>query len=248
MKLYSKAVLAFICFSCIYLQADATNFSDTTTVLIIQKDGTVPEGATKVGDVKVTDGGFKVNCGYDHTLEEAKAKAIKAGGNIVKIRELKSPDMFSSCYRLFGEIYYHPDMSGLMANRLKLFDTIMQTLLPDTASYALLYVYRVESAIGAAISYNVSLNDSVACRMRNGSKKIIKIYQTGLTKISARTESHDEVTIDIHPGRAYFVRCAIGMGAFVGRPRLNIIETDTGLNEFNGVKERSKKEVVDDVY
>ncbi|MGO4291561.1 DUF2846 domain-containing protein [Chitinophaga sp. RAB17] len=248
MKLYSKSVIALLLLFSVYIPVNAGSFSDTTEVLIINKEDIVPEGARKVGSVKVTDGGFKMNCGYEHTLEEAKAKAIKAGGNIVRITELKSPDGFSSCYRLFGEIYFHPNLSDLKAEKMKALDTIMSTLLPDTASYALLYIYRSRSSMGAAIPYNVMLDDSVVCRAKNNSRCLVKVSKAGLAKISARTESRDEVSIDIRPGKVYFVKCSISMGAFVGRPKINVVDAYIGLKEFNAVKEKQKEERADDMY
>lgn len=246
MKLYLKSVAALLFFLSIFIQVNARTFSDTTDVLIINNEDMVPDGARKVGKIKVTDGGFKIDCGYEQTLEQAKAQAIKAGGNIIKIRELKPPDAFSSCYRLLGETYYHPDIPGVMAGRIKAFDSIMSVVLPDTATYALLYLYRPD--MGASIPYNVLLDDSIVCRIRNSSRYLIKVSKAGPAKISARTESRDEVSINIQPGKAYFVKCSILPGGFVGRPKLTVVESYKGFQEFNSVKDKPKPEKVDAVY
>ena len=246
MKLYSKSVVALLLLLSIYIQVNAGNFSDTTDVLIISNNDIVPDGAQKMGKVKVTDGGLKFDCGYERTLEEAKAKAIKAGGNIIKIRELRPPDGVSSCFRLLGEIYYYPDIPGLKASRIKAFDSMMKIQLPDTATYALLYIYRPD--IERSISYNVSLNDSVVCRIRNNSRYLIKVSKAGLAKISARTESRAEVLIDIQPGKAYFVKCSTFPGGFIGRPKIEIIETYKGFQEFNAMEEKPKEEIKEPIY
>lgn len=246
MKLYSTSLVALLLLLCAYTQANGRSFSDTTAVLIINNEEIVPDGARKVGKIKVTDGGFKIDCGYELTLEQAKAQAIKAGGNIIKIKELKPPDGFSSCYRLLGEAYYHPDIPGVVAARIKAFDSIMSVVLPDTATYALLYIYRPD--MGSSIPYNVLLDDSVICRIRNSSRYLIKVSKTGLAKISARTESRAEVSINMQPGKAYFVKCAVLPGGFIGRPKISVVDGYEGFYEFNAVKDKPKVERVDAVY
>ncbi|MFX1706709.1 hypothetical protein PV783_22255 [Chitinophaga sp. CC14] len=246
MKLYSKSVVALLLLLNIYLHANGSTFPDTTGVLIINKEDVLPDGARKIGKIKVTDGVFKVDCGYEQTLEQAKSQAIKAGGNIIKIREIKPPDVFNSCYRLSGEVYYHPDIAGVMTGRIKAFDSMMRILLPETVTYALLYVYRPD--MGSSIPYNVFLDDSIICRIRNSSRYLIKVNKAGLARISARTESRDEVSINIQPGKAYFVKCSIAPGGFIGRPKLSIIEAYEGFQEFNSVKEKPKEEKIDAVY
>lgn len=246
MKLYSKSVAVSLFLLSLFMQVSARTFSDTTDVLMILKGDVVPDGARKVGKIKVTDGGFKINCGYEQTLEQAKAQAIKAGGNIIKITELKSPDGFSTCYRLLGETYYHPDIPGVRAARIKAFDSTMRVALPDTATYALLYLYRPD--MGGGISYNVLLDDSVICRMRNSSRYLIKVNKTGPAKISVRTESRDEVSINIQPGKAYFVKCSTLPGGFLIRAKLTIVDAYEGFQEFNSVTEKPKSEKTDEVY
>ncbi|WP_143059187.1 hypothetical protein [Chitinophaga arvensicola] len=246
MKLYSRSVMVLLLVLAIYIPAHA--FSDTTRVLFLSKEDVLPDGLRKIGNVKVTDGGFKMNCGYEQTMQQATDKAIQAGGNIVKIKELKHPDMFSTCYRLTGEIYYYPDILGLIAEKFRIVDSIINTVLPDTASYALLYIYRPDTDLGAGISYNVLLDDSVVCRVKNSTSFLIKVYKTGTAKISAKTETRKEVTLDIRPGKAYFIKCTIAPGGFVGRPELNVIEASPGLYEFNAVKEKPKLKVMDSVY
>ena len=246
MKLYSKLIAALLLLLGIYIPANGHNFSDTTNVLIINSDEIVPDGARKVGKIKITDGGFKMDCGYEKTLEQATAQAIKAGANIIKITQLRPPDGFSTCYRLLGETYYHPDMPGVMADRTRAIDSMMKVALPDTASFALLYIYRPD--IGPSLAYNVLLNDSVVCRIKNSTRYLIKVNKPGLARISARTESRDEVSIDIQPGKAYFVKCVVSSGGFIGRPKLSMVDTYKGFQEFNAVKDKPKVEQADPAY
>ncbi|MCW3465955.1 DUF2846 domain-containing protein [Chitinophaga nivalis] len=248
MKLYLKSIVTFLLLSCLYIPVNAGMLSDTANIFFINRNGWLPAGARKIKDLKITDGGFKINCDYESIIEEAREKAIKAGGNIIVIKELKFPDMFSTCYRLFGEIYYYLDTVAMFAEKNKAHDSVMRTLLPDTAAYALLYVYRSRSSLGAAIPYNVMLDDSVICRIKRNSAHVIKVTKTGHVKISARTEALEEIFMKILPGKAYFLQCDIGMGVFIGRPLISLIDPYAGLQDFNKTKDKLKSETADPMY
>jgi hypothetical protein len=86
------------------------------------------------------------------------------------------------------------------------------------------------------VSYDLRLDDTVVCRVNNKFKKTIKIRKYGHTTLWAKTETKDELPINIQPGREYYIRCAVTMGAFVGHPSLELVDTNTGRTEFNAVK------------
>lgn len=57
----------------------------------------------------------------------------------------------------------------------------------------------------------------------------------------AKTESKVEVPVDFEYGREYYLRCGVKMGAFVGRPTLELVDHTTGKLEFTTIKERKKQ-------
>ncbi len=228
-------LLAALC-----LLSVCSHATDTTQVLILQVNEPVPAGAKKVGDVKISDGGFKMNCGYDRTMEQAKEKTIKKGGNLLKITELKKPDAWSSCYRLRGEVYQLDDIRQFMTAKNNAIDSALKALMPENASYAMLYVYRPKSSIGTIIQYNLHADDSLLCRIKNGSRYLVKLPHTGETKIWARTEGREEISLDIEAGKVYFLRCAVRMGAFVGRPSLTLVDPATGFTEYQLLEKSGK--------
>jgi len=101
--------------------------------------------------------------------------------------------------------------------------------------YAILNVYRY-SGVGAFVGYDLYLNDSVICRVKNNFKTTIHIRKDGLSTLWAKTESKTQVPIDLKPGKEYFLRCGMTMGVFVGHPSLDLVDRKTGKAEFESFK------------
>ncbi|AWO01161.1 hypothetical protein DLD77_05380 [Chitinophaga alhagiae] len=203
-----------------------------TPILILQENEAAPTSAKHIGNIRIKDGGFKMRCGYEQTMEEARNKARSQGANIVKITQLKRPDALSTCYRLRADIYYQEDLPAMLEERRARQETALKAMLPDTASYSLLCVYRPKGGYGWAVGYNLHVNDSLVGRVENGCKFTIKLPHNGEIKIWARTEAREEVIVDVRPGQIYFLRCGVGMGALVGRPQLGFIRPEEGMEEF----------------
>lgn len=239
MKHFHIILLALLTAPCIVF---AQALPADSAVVILQDTEEPPAGATAKGTLKISDGGFKTKCGYDQTMEEARVKARAKGANLIKITELKSPDAWSTCYRLRADLYYYDQLGALIAEQQAVAAAAIRTMLPDTASYALLCVYRPKTSMGVLVQYNLHVNDSMVCRVKRGGSYMIKLYTTGNTTIWARTESRTEITADIQPGKAYFLRCAVGMGAFVGRPQFNLVSATQGMAEFSQLYGKPEEE------
>lgn len=67
----------------------------------------VPETAKKLGDGKFGDTGFSTDCNFNSNLVQARKLARQNGANIVKVIEKKTPDLWSSCYRMKVEFYFY---------------------------------------------------------------------------------------------------------------------------------------------
>jgi hypothetical protein len=99
--------------------------------------------------------------------------------------------------------------------------------LPDNADYAVLHLFRPSKLVGAIISYNVNLDDSVVFRAKNGSKTSIKITREGKHLLSAKTESRTTLPLNVIFGEEYHVQCNLTMGFFVGHPKLKLVKKET---------------------
>lgn len=228
------------------LQAQEGRLPDTATVLVFDSGETLPEGLVPKGKIKVIDGGFKTNCGYDQTLKESKIKARKAGANVIHITDLKAPDGFSTCYRLRADVYFLDNITYYAEEQKRKSDSILNSLVPDTASYAVLYVYRPASYYGSLISYQLNADDQPIGRVPNGAAYRVKLYKEGLTEIWAKTEARISKTIDVQHGKAYFLRCSVQMGVFVGEPQLSIVDAARGYKGYLRTREKMKKTGEDD--
>ncbi len=213
----------------------AQSNTDTGDVVVYELNDAPPANAKKISNIKIGDGGFKFNCGYAQTVEQAKEKARWVGGNLIKITEIRKPDMWSSCYRLHADVYVVGNIAEYKLSQRHVADSICKSLLPDTASYALLYVYR-STGVGPLVQYNLHVNDSMVCRVKFASKFIVKLHKAGPANIWARTETREAVVIDVKPGSVYFLKCEVRMGALVGEPKFTLANPVTGLREFEEIK------------
>jgi hypothetical protein len=106
--------------------------------------------------------------------------------------------------------------------------------LPDDC--ALLHIYRPKTMVGMAISYTLHLDDEALCRVRNNSRTTVEVTGEGWRTLWARTETREELPIDIELGKEYYIRCTVGIGVVAGRPRIEIVDKRTGRSEFGKIK------------
>ncbi|MFA6922995.1 MAG: hypothetical protein WC223_01965 [Bacteroidales bacterium] len=203
----------------------------TKEVIVIGLSETAPPSAVEIGTIKIGDSGFSTNCGWDKVIEEAKTEARKAGGNAIKIIEHIPPKaMGSSCHRITAKILKIENTEEIKATQEK--DKIITD---STWNYAKLFVFRY-GGVGAFIGYDLYIGDSLLCRVTNKSKKEIKIYKKGLNTIWAKTESKEELPINIEFGKEYYLKCSVVMGIMVGRPKLQLVEPGEGKAAFTSIK------------
>jgi hypothetical protein len=220
----------------------ATSVSKNYAVLDYREDvkvfgveETEPNDAELLGTVKIGDTGFSTNCGLDVVIDKAKTEARKIGGNAIKITRHTPPGGIwgSSCHQITANILKVDKIEDYATSA-----TITDSLLID-ADYALLHIYR-HSGVGALMSFDLYLGDSVICRVKNKWKEAVRINKDGLNMLWARTESKVEIPIDIRFGNEYYIRCGITMGVFVGRPKLELVDNRTGKSEFQSIPEKKK--------
>jgi hypothetical protein len=192
----------------------------------------VPDSSETLGVVKIGDSGFSTNCGWEEIIEKAKMEARAVGGNSIKIIKHTPPNIWSTCHKITVNILKVKNLDNF-----KVQETADSALI--NADYALLHVYRY-GGTGALISYDLHLGDTVIARVSSDWKETIKITNDGLNTLWARTESKTELPINIQFGHEYYVRCRVVMGAFVGRPKLELVDNQTGKVEFQSIKTKTK--------
>jgi len=201
-------------------------------IVVIGLDQAEPANAEVLGQVKIGDTGFTTNCGYDIVIDKAKLEARKAGGNAIKIMEHTPPSaMGSSCHRITAKV--------LKVENIENYTPKTEEEVISDVDYAILNVYRYSGA-GALVSYDLYLGDSTICRVKNNFKTTLHIKKDGGNSLWAKTEAKSEVPIDIKKGKTYYLRCGITMGAFVGHPKLELVDSKTGKAEFVSFKAKNQ--------
>ena len=206
---------------------------DNSQIFVLGINEKIPENSRFVGDLKVGDSGFSTDCGYETVIENAKMTAKKSGANLIQLIQVKEPNLASTCYRIQAKLYRNLEIDELSELSAKQ-DLKNRSRLPDNANYANVYFYRPKNFAGSIIGYKIRLdNDSIIGRVRNGEKFEFKTSNYGKHTFYGVTESKDSVVIDIKKGQEYFVRCGIKMGIAVGRPKLQLVDNNIGIGEYD---------------
>ncbi|EDP69808.1 hypothetical protein FBALC1_09762 [Flavobacteriales bacterium ALC-1] len=79
--------------------------SDNALVVVLDISDNQSIIGKAVGTIEAKDGGLAVSCTYYENILNLKKLARKAGANLIKITEHKTPDKWSSCHRLKAKIY-----------------------------------------------------------------------------------------------------------------------------------------------
>lgn len=205
--------------------------SKDVEVTILDADDPVPEKAEVLGQIKIGDTGFTTKNGnYAAVLNIARDQARQAGGNVVKITEHKSPDLFSSIHRIKADILRVDDLSVLS-------DDMSDTEVSTHPDYTVIYFYR-ESGAGAFVSYDVYVGDTKVYRSRPNTKAEVKLYQDGDVEVWAKTEAKEVLPMTIKKGMDYYIRTSVSTGIMIGRPRMEIVSAKTGREEYESIKDK----------
>lgn len=200
-------------------------------VLVLEIDVPMPENAEVLGQIKIGDTGFTTKNGnYAAVLNIARDKARQAGGNVVKITEHKSPDLFSSIHRIKADILRVDDLSVLS-------DDMSDMEVSTHPDYAVIYFYR-ESGTGAFVSYDVYVGDTKVYLSRPNTKAEVKLYEDGDVEVWAKTEAEEVLPMTIKKGMDYYIRTSVSAGIMIGRPRMEIVSAKTGREEYESIKDK----------
>ena len=208
-----------------------TPLAKDAEVLVLDMAAPMPENAGVIGQIKIGDTGFTTKNGnYAAVLNIAKDEARKAGGNVVKITEHKSPDMLSSMHRIKAVILRVDDLSVLSDDS----SDLVVSAHPD---YAVIYFYR-ETGAGAFVGYDVYVGDTKVYRSRPNTNAEVKLYEEGDVEVWAKTEAKEVLPLTIRKGSDYFVRTSVSAGIMIGRPRMEIVSAKAGREEYESVKDK----------
>ncbi len=95
--------------------------SSKDKVALLDVKHKLPKNVVKVGNLRFQDSGLSTDCTFNSIINRARKIARENGANIVKVIEKRSPNLWSSCYRLKIELLkYNGDVSKLPQYQLTL--------------------------------------------------------------------------------------------------------------------------------
>jgi hypothetical protein len=202
-------------------------------IKILKLNELVPKGSEILGTSSVIDNGLTVNCNYETIIELMKKDARKLGGNAIKIiDEQPSNIMQSNCYKIKALIlkvntFYIEPVQLLKDSCLKL------------SNYALVHIYR-SNGEGNMVDYDLNIARKVICNVQNKWKKnVIFLGDSAKHLLWADKEVRVEQSIQILPGNEYYIRCGVSKGAFVGHPKIEIVDDEIGKMQFDLIKNKN---------
>ncbi len=190
----------------------------------------------KIGTFRVGERGMTVGCTYDIILRMAQADARAKGANIVHIEKIKEPSGGSSCFTFLGSYYKTPDIYQFQDSLKAIEDAITREVFKDDSSYALVHVYRPRSSFGWAINYKLHQDEEEIFKIKNGTYETIRIDKPECYRFWASTETMTEIKLCIKGGEEYFLKCGVDLGAFIGRPRIILVDKSLGRSETEKLK------------
>jgi len=136
---------------------------------------------------------------------------------------------FWICFLIFSSLF----ISNCASTYLTVQDTQSFPKPPDDKG--IIYFYRPSAFAGAAVSYDIRLNDNIIGAVRNGTY-FYKMLEPGSYVFWARTEAKKEINMEIESGKNQYIKCGVGWGFFVGHPKFSVVPEVTGKNEIKGCK------------
>ena len=114
-----------------------------------------------------------------------------------------------------------------------------ETAAAPPAGKGLVYIYRPGKFMGGGVVFDVHAGPKVDNRaiVELQSGGYYPYYaEPGELELWSKTESTSSVTVDVRAGETAYVRGSIGVGFFVGRPSLEVVDKGTGEREIRECK------------
>lgn len=107
------------------------------------------------------------------------------------------------------------------------------------AGKGLVYIYRPGKFMGGGVVFDVhagpKADNHPVVELASGG--YFPYYaEPGELELWSKTESTSSVTLDVKAGQTAYVRGSIGVGFFVGRPSLEVVDHNTGEREIRECK------------
>lgn len=110
----------------------------------------------------------------------------------------------------------------------------LPTIPEQHPDYAVIYFFRPGGFVQTP--YDVHLGDAVVFRSKNKNKAIVKVEKPGTYEIWGQTETREGITLDIQPGKDYYIRTTTQFGVAVWRPQIDVVPAKAGKAAWNALR------------
>ena len=209
----------------------------SAAIVVLPLKNATPIHGTLLGHIKSGNNSTAVSCDYQSVVDDAKLKAHKLGGNLVKITQLVKPVFISGCYAISADVYQVPDITPYAA-------LIQKTAVAENAGvgFTTLYIYRLKDTLFPSASYNVYMNDdSLIFHSKSKAAAEIKLKNTDNIKISAKGNA-GAVTINTNEQKIIYIRCGVKHGSGIKQlPVIEVVDNKRGEQEFNMPTQKNRE-------
>jgi len=172
--------------------------------------------------------------------DEINAKVEEVGVNEVKYKKFDNQD--GPLYTLLkSEIFMIKFANGTKEvfnaesnNNIPVTNEVVAE--PAVLDQATVIIYRKNSPSGFAVVYDVYADSKYITKIQNNTYFSTKV-NPGLVTFSAQTEPPKvTASMNLEPGKTYYLRCAVSSGMWVGRPSLEFVSESVGMSETAKMK------------
>lgn len=89
--------------------------------------------------------------------------------------------------------------------------------------------YRTQ-ILGAAVQPTIYVDGQPTGKCTSKGVFLVDVVP-GTHHVIASTETDSNVHVDVEPSNRTYIRCSIGIGLFIGRPKLEVVSGSTGKSE-----------------
>lgn len=100
--------------------------------------------------------------------------------------------------------------------------------------YAVIYFYRTGNFVRTP--YDVHLGDEVVYRSKNNTKTAVKVDKPGTYEIWGKTETRENISLNVEMGKEYYVKTFVHFGVAIWRPSIEQVTPEVGRSEWDSIR------------
>jgi hypothetical protein len=105
----------------------------------------------------------------------------------------------------------------------------------DTTRFATFYVIRPDGELAKRSWLGIYFDDTLMVRVDNDMRYVIKYAKTGNINIWAKNELRSSLTVNVEPGKKYYIKMVMEKGGKLGNPKLTQLDEKDGDEAFNKI-------------